>query len=195
MDKGAWNSEGVLQGERCLLRPFVVGDEASVARHANSREVWRGLYDLFPHPYTEADALAWITDCAEGNPLPVRLAIVVEGEVVGGITLRPATGCNEEFLELGYWLGEAAWGRGIATEAVRLLCWQVFRAGLTHRLEARVFAFNEASQRVLMKNGFELEGRLRQRMVKDGRRTDQLVFGRLGDVIPSEGREPSRHND
>lgn len=168
-----------LRGERCLLRDWRPGDEASLVSHANNAVVARGLYDLFPHPYTLENARDWIQDCACNTSDPLRCAIEVDGEACGGITLRVPHGPNQDFLELGYWLGESRWGRGIATEAVQLVLTYGFDTLHANRIEARVYAWNPASARVLEKCRFTLEGRLRRRMIKNGERVDQLIFGLL----------------
>ena len=169
----------VLVGERCVLRRLRAGDEEAIARHGNDREVWRGLYDLFPHPYTPEAAQAWVAKCAGDYPEPLQLGIEVNGGIVGGIGLRGCLLSNEDYVEVGYWVGRSYWGRGIASEALRLICGYGFDVMGANRIEARVYAFNPTSGRVLEKCGFRLEGRLRRRMVKDGERTDQLVYGLL----------------
>ncbi len=169
----------VLEGRLCRLRPYLPGDAPAIVRHANQREVWRGLYDIFPHPYTLELAEDWVAQCTAPHPDYLRLVIEVDGGLVGGIGLRGCGPFNEEYAEVGYWLGVEYWGRGIATEALRLVCGYAFAELRANRVEARVYGFNSASGRVLEKCGFTLEGRLRRRMVKDGERTDQLVYGLL----------------
>jgi len=174
-------SSVILKGARVRLRPFAVGDEEALARHANHREVWRGLYDIVPHPYTLERAREWIALCNAPHPDILRHAIEVDGELCGGLALRPCGPVNEDFVELGYWLGHSLWGKGIATEVVRLVCDYAFDTLKANRVEARVYGFNRASARVLEKCGFTLEGKLRRRMVKEGEYTDQLVYGLLSD--------------
>src|SRR5689334_5383417 len=102
----------------CVLRPWRQGDQAELVRQANNLKVAMHLRDLFPHPYTARDAEAWIA-CASRRPLAVHFAIAVNDKVAGGIGLLPGTDINRVQAEVGYWLGEEYWGRGIATEAVR----------------------------------------------------------------------------
>ena len=168
-----------LRGNRCLLRPWQEDDLDSLVRHADNPTVARGLYDIFPNPYTRADGERWISESLAGSADPLRLAIEVDGEACGGIGLRIPVGFNQDCLEVGYWLGEAQWGRGIATEAVRLVVDFGFKYLHANRIEARVYGWNPASARVLEKCGFRLEGRLRRRMLKQGERTDQLIYGLL----------------
>src|SRR5881275_639580 len=159
---------------RCTLRPWRVGDETSLVRNANNRRVWHNLSRL-PHPYTRQDADAWIARASTHVPV-VDFAIVVDGDAVGGIGVELGRDVFLRSAEIGYWLGEPFWGRGIATEALRALTeYAIVTHGLT-RVYAVPFASNRASCRVLEKAGYVLEGRLRRSAVKDGSITDQLQY-------------------
>ena len=98
----------------CQIRAWRPGDRAALVRHANNRKVWRMLRDQFPHPYTTADADAWIAVADAQNPL-TSFAIVADGAAVGGIGIVLHTDIHRRTAELGYWVGEAFWNRGIAT--------------------------------------------------------------------------------
>jgi RimJ/RimL family protein N-acetyltransferase len=163
---------------RCTLRPWRAGDEASLERHANNRNVSRNLRDRFPFPYTAAEAKEWIAFTVGQTPTR-HFAIVVEGAAVGGISLEPREGERRRSAEVGYWLGEPFWGRGIATEALRAITGYGFATFDIHRLEAGVFGWNGASARVLEKAGYLLEGRAREAIIKDGQITDRLLYGLL----------------
>jgi len=106
-------------------------------------------------------------------------AVVVDGAAVGGISLEPGEDVFRRSAEIGYWLGEPFWGRGIATEAVRAVSDYAFATFDVCRLEAGVFSWNAASARVLEKAGYVLEGRCRQAVVKDGRLGDRLLYALL----------------
>lgn len=102
------------------LRLWRSEDVDALVRHANNRKIWRNVLDSFPHPYTEADAVEYIervVPAADG----VVLAIEVEGEAAGSIGLHVQSGVSRHSAEIGYWLGEAHWGKGITTEAVRVV--------------------------------------------------------------------------
>ena len=157
------------------LRHFRPEDAASIARHADDREVWINLRDRFPHPYTLDDARAWIAHVATISPAN-DLAIEVGGEAVGGIGYTPGEDISRHSAEVGYWLGRAFWGRGIATASVRALTAGILSKPRFNRLHATVFAGNTASARVLEKAGYLLEGRLRSAIVKDGRTMDGLLY-------------------
>jgi RimJ/RimL family protein N-acetyltransferase len=160
------------------IRSWRSDDAAALARHANNRHVWANLRDRFPSPYTLDDADAWLRHAARAVPA-TDFAIEVEGEAAGGIGVMLRSDVERVDAELGYWLGEAFWGRGIMTAAVRAFApWALQRFHLA-RLHANVFGFNAASARVLEKAGFTLEGRLRQSAFKDGRLIDQLIYARI----------------
>lgn len=161
-----------------LIRPWQRGDEPSLVRHANNRNVWRNLRDVFPHPYTLQDAEEWITRASTADPI-VNFAIVIDGAAAGGIGLIPRGDVHRHTVGLGYWLGEEFWGRGIMTEAVRAMTEHAFQNADVHRLYACVYAWNPASARVLEKAGYRLEGRMRQHATKEGEKVDELIYGLL----------------
>jgi len=162
--------------DRCIVRPFREEDVAALAKHANDRDVWLQLRDRFPHPYTEADARHFLEHVRRADPL-THFAIEVDGEAVGGIGLDPQVDIHAISAEIGYWVGRAVWGRGVATAAVRALTGFVFERDRWRRLFAGVFSTNPASMRVLEKVGYRCEGVLRQAVIKDGRVLDQAVYG------------------
>lgn len=164
-----------LKLERCTLRPWRPGDEASLVRHANNRRVWINMRDRFPHPYTAADARIWLGRAA-ADPRLQSFAIDVDGEAVGGIGIELGTDVARRSAEIGYWLGEPFWGRGIATEAVRAVTAWAFATHDLTRLHAEVFEWNPASRRVLEKAGYACEGRRRRAIFKDGRVIDALAY-------------------
>ena len=159
----------------CRLRRFRPEDVASVARHANDREVWINLRDRFPHPYTLDDARAWI-DRLVAQPVATDFAIEVDGRAVGAIGFVAGDDVSRGTAEIGYWLGREYWGRGIASAAVRALTANLLARPEFRRLHATVFAWNLASARVLEKAGYTLEGRLRSAITKDGRTADGLLY-------------------
>jgi [ribosomal protein S5]-alanine N-acetyltransferase len=161
-----------------VLRGFVDADALSLARHANNRKVWRNLRDGFPHPYLLEDAQRFLVRWRESAP-PSVLCLEVDGEAAGAIGF-PARQDVERFsAELGYWLAEPCWGRGLMTAAVRAVSELALGERGLERLYATPFAWNAPSCRVLEKAGFQLEGRLRRAAFKDGQWVDELVYARL----------------
>ena len=159
----------------CVLRPWRGGDEPSMVRHANNYEVWRRLRDRFPHPYTRADAEQWISSTRQQNP-QTHFAIEARGEATGGIGLEPGNDVERRSAEIGYWLGESFWGRGIATSAVQALTGYGFEAFDLTRIFAVPFANSAASIRVLEKCGYVREGIMRRSVVKEGVVLDQILY-------------------
>jgi RimJ/RimL family protein N-acetyltransferase len=159
----------------CELRSWHRGDLHSMVAHANNRNVWINLRDRFPHPYTERDGRAFLKHTLAQHP-ETAFAITVNGDAVGGIGFQIMGDVERVSAEIGYWLGELFWGRGIATEAlVTVTRYAIATHGLT-RIYAVPFAWNAASCRVLEKAGYVLEGRLRRSAIKDGQVTDQLQY-------------------
>ena len=160
---------------RCRVRSWRESDAPSLASHANNRRVWINLRDRFPHPYALADALAFIRAALAGDP-ETMFAIVVEDAAVGGIGFMLHEDVERVSAEIGYWLGEAYWGRGIMTEALGAVTAFAIRShGLT-RVFAVPYEWNPASFRVLEKVGYVCEGRMRRSAIKDGRVIDQLLY-------------------
>jgi RimJ/RimL family protein N-acetyltransferase len=159
----------------CRLRAWRPGDEEALLRHANNRAIWLQLRDRFPHPYTLKDAEWWVQFASAQQPIH-SLAIEFQGEAVGNIGIEVREDVERCSAEIGYWLGESVWGRGIATSAVRVATAYAFSTfGLT-RVYAIPYARNIASRRVLEKAGFQLEGLMRRAAIKDGEVLDQLLY-------------------
>jgi RimJ/RimL family protein N-acetyltransferase len=166
-----------LTGTSVALVPLVPGDAPSLQRCADDRQVSATLVDGFPHPYTLADAQAW---CAGGwRERGIVWGIAVAGEVVGCVGVQQQTGWLRCNAEVGYWIGRAHWGRGLATEALRLASeWAFSDLGEVTRLHAPIFDWNLASQAVARKAGFQLEARMPLSAIKDGRVIGCVVYAR-----------------
>jgi [ribosomal protein S5]-alanine N-acetyltransferase len=163
----------------CLLRPWLASDEKSLVENANSRAVWLNLRDRFPHPYTAVDAREWFSIVANESPVQ-HLAIEVAGEAVGGIGIELGSDVERCAAEIGYWLGERHWGRGIMSAALAGMTnyvWEQFPA--IERIFAVPYVRNGASYRVLEKAGYVMEGRLRRSAIKDGEVLDQFMYARV----------------
>lgn len=144
-------------------------------RHANNRNVSINLRDRFPYPYTVSDARSWLESIIGLGP-ETNFAIDVAGEAVGGIGFSLQPDVAHRSAEIGYWLGEEFWGRGIATDALIAVTEHAFANYDICRLYAHVFEWNGASARVLEKSGYTLEGRLRKSVTKEGQTIDQLMY-------------------
>lgn len=161
-----------------VLRRFAATDGPALMHHANNRNVSRFLRDAFPFPYTAADADAWLAN-ADDESTERKFAIASAGTVIGGIGLRRGFDVDRLTNEVGYWVGEEYWGRGIATAAVCALSEWAFRELEIVRLWGGVYHTNAASSRVLEKAGYTYEARLRRSIIKDGSILDQLIYARL----------------
>jgi ribosomal-protein-alanine N-acetyltransferase len=102
----------------CLLRPLELADADDLAHHANDPGVWQNLRDRFPHPYSVADAVAYIEHLVS-RPAQTSFGIDVDGRAIGSITLMVGEDIARRSAEVGYWIGREYWGRGIMVDAVR----------------------------------------------------------------------------
>lgn len=164
-----------IQLTRATIRSWRLSDAPSLARHANNRKVWLNLRDGFPHPYTHADAVSYIEMALGKNP-ETLFAICVDDEAVGGIGFTVRSEVERLSAELGYWLGEPFWGKGIVTEAVSAITRYAMREFGLVRIYAMPYITNPASAKVLEKAGYMLEGKMRKAVIKDGKIIDQLLY-------------------
>lgn len=164
------------------IRSFRPDDAPALAKYTNNRKIWLNLRDAFPHPYKLEHAASWIRMAGRQYP-EVSFAIAAADEVIGGIGLGLQTDVNYRSSEIGYWVGEPFWGRGIATAALCGLTDYAFAHYNLIRLFAYVFEWNPASMRVLEKAGYTYEGRLRKSATKDGQTVDQLLYAKVQDSV------------
>ena len=159
----------------CEIRSWRSSDLEPLVTHANNRDIWLNLRDRFPHPYTLRDGRAFLKHMRDQRP-ETAFAIAVNGEAAGSIAFQLGGDVERVSAEIGYWLAEPFWRRGIATEAlVATTGYAAGEHGLT-RVYALPFASNTASCRVLEKAGYQLEGRLRRSAIKNGSVIDQLQY-------------------
>lgn len=164
------------------IRPWEVGDGASIVKHANNRNVWRNLRNRFPHPYTLEDAREWVK-LATSEPLKdTNWAIEIDGEAVGGIGLTVGTDVHRIAAEIGYWLGEEYWNRGIVTAAVGVITQYGFNEMGLMRIFTGIYEWNPASMRVLEKNGYSKEGIEKKSILKDGQIIDAHIYSRVSEI-------------
>ena len=174
----------------CVMRSWRMGDAEALARHGNNQKIWMNLRDAFPHPYTSHDAREFIRSLRHRVP-ETTFAIAVNGEAAGSVGFVLRHDVERVSAEIGYWLAEPFWGRGIATEAlVAITAYAIATHSLT-RVYALPFAGNTASCRVLEKAGYALEGRLRRSAIKNGVITDQLQYALVvPDTAPITAADP-----
>jgi RimJ/RimL family protein N-acetyltransferase len=163
----------------CIVREWRADDAPSLAMHANDRRISLNMRDAFPHPYTIADARAFLTHAVAMQPR-TWFAVTIDGQAVGGIGYTLHGDVERVSAEIGYWLGTAFWGRGIMTATLRAVTAHAFRQhSELRRIYAVPYVTNTTSAHVLEKAGYRLEGTLRQSVIKDGKVLDQFMYAIL----------------
>ncbi|MDE6060649.1 MAG: GNAT family N-acetyltransferase [Clostridia bacterium] len=162
------------------IRKWEVSDAKDLAEALCNKKVLDNLRDGLPFPYTEKDALDYISAMQAANPNDTfAFAIVYNGNVVGSIGVFRKDNIHNRTAELGYYLAEEHWGKGIMTSAVKLTCDFVFANSDIIRIFSEPFARNIGSCRVLEKAGFTFEGVMRSNAVKNGVVEDMKLYSRL----------------
>lgn len=161
-----------------VIRQWKNEDLQELVTQANNINVWNNLRNYFPHPYTEEHGKAWLEKVVDALPA-INMAIEADGKLAGGIGLILNGDVYIKSAEIGYWLGEQYWGKGIATEAVRQMTEYAFYYFDLVRLYAEVFETNKASMRVLEKNGYYLEGVRRKAVFKNDVLMDDYIWVKL----------------
>jgi ribosomal-protein-alanine N-acetyltransferase len=179
-----------LSKERFEIRLWQEGDEEALARLANNHRIWRNLTNRFPHPYEHADAVAWVAGANLQPENAQHFAIVVDDEVFGSVGFERLQDLHTRTAEIGYWIGEPFWGRGIATRALTAATTLAFEDFDFVRLQAGVLEWNPASCRVLEKVGYTLEGRLKKQVYKDGEVCDKFLYALIREDRPHPDRHP-----
>ena len=164
------------------LREYRKSDIGPLVALANNERVSRYMIDTFPYPYTRKDAEYWI-DFAYNADGAITKVIEVNGQYAGSIGLTPQTGWRSHLAEIGYWLGEPYWGKGLATRALVMMCESAFVEHRFRKLYAPVLAPNAASMKVLEKCGFRLIGVLADEVLKRERFFDIHHFERYNPAI------------
>ena len=157
------------------IRPWQISDLDNLVHYANNWNIARNLTNKFPHPYTQADGEWFISFALSHTPVQL-FAIEYDGQAVGGIGLHLQDDIFCKNAELGYWLAEPFWGKGIVPGVVRQIVEYGFAQFDIDRIFARPFGSNTASQRVLEKTGFRFEARFEQTLYKHGEYHDELVY-------------------
>ncbi len=162
-------------GNGYCLRSFLYGDAIAIARHADNKNIEKNLRDSFPHPYTLEHARVWIQYVKEHEP-KTRFVIAFHDEAVGEIGFVYQTDVYRFTAEIGYWLSEDHWGKGVMSKALKFVTEYAFENFDLVRIYADVVEYNKGSCAVLEKCGFKLEGILHKHCYKDGRFFDQYLY-------------------
>ena len=162
--------------DTCRIREWRMDDLPALLKYANNERIAINLRDRFPHPYSEEAGRRWLEYLAVEKPV-TAWAIEVGGEAAGSIGLQLHSDVERVSAEIGYWLGQPFWNRGIVSEALRAVTARAFDRFSLTRIYALPFADNAPSVRVLEKAGYALEGRMPRSAIKQGVVKDQLMYG------------------
>jgi len=165
----------IIECDKCILREWKDSDLESLVKHANNYKIASNMRDLFPHPYTLKDGQVWIK-IASNEKFGYYFAITIDDDAVGGIGLTVGEDIERISAEVGYWLGEEYWGKGITSSALNGIVNYGFEDLSLERIFSLPLENNIASRRVLEKNGFKLEGILRRNVIKHGRVHNQALY-------------------
>ena len=165
---------------KCRIRKWELSDAKDLAAALSNKKVQDNLRDGLPYPYTEQDGKEFISAMLSTDESETfAFAITVDNMVIGSIGIFRQGNIHRQTAELGYYIAEEYWGKGIMTEAVKQICEYVFANSDIIRIYAEPFAYNIASCRVLEKVGFQYEGTLRSNAVKNGRVIDMEMYSLL----------------
>ncbi len=169
----------VIESKQFILRPFKQKDAQSLKKYINNEKIYKNTLHI-PYPYTIKDARKWLKKVLKQrkkkNPNQINFAIDMDSQVVGSIGLKEIEGHKAE---LGYWLAEKHWGKGIMTEAVKIVTNFGFDKLGLRRIYAYVFTFNKGSIRVLEKAGYKQEGILKKHVKKEDKFMDDYLFAKV----------------
>ena len=169
---------------KCRIRKWELSDAKDLAAALSNRKVQDNLRDGLPYPYTEQDGKEFISAMLSADENETfAFAITVNNMVIGSIGIFRQGNIHRQTAELGYYIAEEYWGKGIMAEAVKQICEYVFGNSDIIRIYAEPFAYNIASCRVLEKAGFQYEGTLRSNAVKNGKVMDMKMYSLLKEEI------------
>ena len=169
---------------KCRIRKWELSDAKDLAAALSNKKVQDNLRDGLPYPYTEQDGKEFISAMLSADENETfAFAIMVDDKVVGSIGIFRQGNIHRQTAELGYYIAEEYWGKGIMAEAVKQICEYVFGNSDIIRIYAEPFAYNIASCRVLEKAGFQYEGTLRSNAVKNSKVIDMKMYSLLKEEI------------
>lgn len=165
-----------------IIRPFREGDQDSLVENANNKLIFDNVKDTFPYPYTLADADWWVKHNSPKSLEEITkvMAIEIDGKAVGAIGIILGTDIQRINAEIGYWLGENHWKKGITTQALIWMTNYVFENfSQIHRIWAGVLGHNKSSMRVLEKAGFSFESIHYQSVIKNNIIGNEFIYVKL----------------
>jgi ribosomal-protein-alanine N-acetyltransferase len=165
--------------EGIILRPWSINDATQLALIADNKKIADNLRDGFPNPYSYKDALDWLNLILPENHPPRFFAITVDKQLAGSIGIVTKTDIYRKNFEIGYFLAEDFWGKGIATKAIKAATSYAFKEFDIVRIYAEPFSDNQGSRRALEKAGFKLEATLKNYVIKNGIVKDSCIYSVL----------------
>ena len=165
-----------IHGDGFLLRPFEITDQKALAKHANNENISSNLRDRFPYPYTEEDAEWFIKFVLENNTPIKNFIIEINGEAAGAISFWVGEDVYRLNAEIGYWLGEEHWNKGIMTAVIKATVKYIFENFEIKRIFAMPFATTTGSIMVLKKAGFEKEATIKNGVIKKEKMLDYYIY-------------------
>lgn len=159
------------------LRKWCAEDLEDLVKYANNYNIAKNLTNQFPYPYLKSDGENYLKMIACDTPVKI-FAIEVEGHAVGSIGIFPQADIHCKNAEIGYWLAEPFWGKGIMPRAIEEIVKYGFETFDIDRVFARPFGRNKGSQRVLEKAGFVLEARFEKVLFKNKDYEDELIYAK-----------------
>lgn len=165
---------------KCKIRKWKLSDAKDLAKALSNRKVQDNLRDGLPYPYLEQDANDYISSMLSANENDTfAFAITIDDKTIGSIGVFRQQNIHRQTAEMGYYIAEEYWGKGIMTEAVKQICEYVFEHSDIIRIYAEPFSCNMGSCRVLEKAGFQYEGTLRSNAIKNGKVMDMKMYSLL----------------
>ncbi|MBC3889041.1 GNAT family N-acetyltransferase [Acetobacterium paludosum] len=159
------------------LRDWKLSDAEGIVSLANNQKIAGNLRNTFPYPYTLDDAHLFITKSIHSHKRNhLNKAIEIDGSPSGSISLLMQEDVSCKSGELGFWLGEPFWGKGIMADAITQICKTGFEDLSLERIYARPFAKNTAARKTLEKAGFQLEGIFKKSIFKNGKVLDSCMY-------------------
>ena len=165
---------------KCKIRKWKLTDAKDIAVALSNKKIQDNLRDGLPYPYSEQDGIDYISSMLSANEDETfAFAITLDDKVIGSIGVFRQQNIHRQTAEMGYYIAEEYWGKGIMTDAVKQICEYVFKNSDILRIYAEPFAYNTGSCRVLEKAGFQYEGTLRNNAVKNGKVIDMKMYSLL----------------
>lgn len=167
----------------CKIRKWELSDAPNLAVALSNKKVQDNLRDGLPYPYTEQDGIDFVSAMLSADKNDTfAFAVTIDDKAIGSIGVFCQSNIHRLTAELGYYIAEEYWGKGIMTEAVKQICEYVFSMSDIIRIYAEPFAYNTASCRVLEKSGFQYEGTLRKNAVKNGKVLDMKLYSKIREL-------------